>query len=189
MSQQRARIWGSFTSCSEYGATGSSAPEIDETFVLCSHAGMEMELLPGQRLARGVCRHLMALDMMPMTEFVPARGLRVDVIALGPKGEIWIIECKSSRADYMGDHKWQGYLDWCDRYFWAVHRDFPTDLLPLETGLIIADDFDAAIFREAPLTPLAGARRKALTARLARGAMGRLALAIDGDARRDLPFD
>ena len=51
---------------------------------------------------------------------MPTRGLRVDVFALGPKGEFWVIECKSSRADFIADGKWQGYLEWCDRYFWAV---------------------------------------------------------------------
>ena len=44
-------------------------------------------LLPGQRLARGVCRHLASLDFAPLEEFVPERGRRVDVMALGPKGE------------------------------------------------------------------------------------------------------
>ncbi|MEO1794474.1 MAG: MmcB family DNA repair protein, partial [Pseudomonadota bacterium] len=87
------------------------------------------EKRPGQRLARGVCRHLLDLNFVSVEELTPTRGLRVDVMALGPKGEVWVIECKSSRADFTGDHKWQGYLDWCDRFFWAVDGDFPTDLL------------------------------------------------------------
>jgi hypothetical protein len=130
--------------------------------------------LPGQRLARGVCRHLSSLDFAALEEFVPERGRRVDVLALGPKGEIWVVECKSSRADYLGDGKWQGYLDWCDRYFWAVDADFPTDLLPEGTGLIIADDYDAEILRMAPGTRLAPARRTALIRRFARDAARRV---------------
>ncbi|MGX0903477.1 hypothetical protein ACSSV8_002054 [Roseovarius sp. MBR-79] len=130
--------------------------------------------LPGQRLARGVCRHLSSLDFAALEEFVPERGRRVDVMALGPKGEIWVVECKSSRADYLGDGKWQGYLDWCDRYFWAVDADFPTDLLPEGTGLIIADDYDAEILRMAPGTRLAPARRTALIRRFARDAARRV---------------
>ena len=55
-------------------------------------------LQPGQRLARGVSRHMRALGFASLEEFVPTRGLRVDVLALGPKGELWVIECKSSRA-------------------------------------------------------------------------------------------
>ncbi len=129
---------------------------------------------PGQRLARGVARALRALDFVSVEEFVPAPGLRVDLLALGPKGEIWVIECKSSRADYMADQKWQGYLDWCDRFFWAVDADFPTDLLPQGTGLILADAYDAEIIRMSPDTPLAPARRKVMVQKFARHAALRL---------------
>lgn len=131
-------------------------------------------LLPGQLLARGVCRHLAEHGFVSVEEFTPERGRRVDVMALGPKGEIWVIECKSSRADYMGDGKWEGYLDWCDRYFWAVDEAFPTELLPEGTGLIIADAYDAEIIRMAPERKLAGARRTALTRRFAQAAARRL---------------
>ena len=82
----------------------------------------------------GVCRHLRSHDFVSVEELVPVPGLRVDVMALGPKGEIWVVECKSSRADFQSDNKWHGYLDWCDRFFWAVGADFPTDLLPADTG-------------------------------------------------------
>ena len=61
---------------------------------------------PGQRLGRGVCRGLRALDFVCVEELVPAPGLRVDVMALGPKGEVWVVECKSGRADYRADRKW-----------------------------------------------------------------------------------
>lgn len=135
---------------------------------------MPDDLQPGQLLARGVCRHLLSHDFVSVEEFVPERGLRVDVMALGPKGEIWIVECKSSRADFQGDQKWQGYLDWCDRYFWAVDEAFPSELLPAEGGLIIADSYDAEIVRMAPLNSLAPARRKKLTLRIARHSARRL---------------
>src|SRR6056297_4241226 len=98
-----------------------------------------LSLQPGQLLARGVCRLMRSLDFAVLEEFVPGRGKRVDVMALGPKGEVWVVECKSSREDFMSDGKWQGYLDWCDRYFWAVDAGFPLELLPDETGLIMAD--------------------------------------------------
>jgi hypothetical protein len=132
------------------------------------------DLMPGQLLARGVCRHLLNHGFVTVEELVPAPGLRVDVMALGPKGEIWIVECKSSRTDYVSDRKWQGYLDWSDRFFWAVGAEFPVDLLPLETGLIIADGYDAEILRMGPETPLAGARRKVVTQKFARHAALRL---------------
>lgn len=133
-----------------------------------------LPVMPGQRLARGVCRHLRALDFVAIEEFVPAPGLRVDVLALGPKGELWVVECKSGRADFQSDRKWQGYLDWCDRFFWAVDQDFPTELLPADTGLILADAYDAEILRMAPETPLAPARRKVMVQKFARHAALRL---------------
>ena len=130
--------------------------------------------MPGQRLARGVARAMRQFDFVTVEELVPTPGLRVDVMALGPKGQIWIIECKSSRADYLVDRKRQGYLPWCDRFFWAVDGDFPTDLLPAESGLIIADAYGAEIIRMGPDTPLAPARRKMMVQKFARHAASRL---------------
>ena len=135
---------------------------------------MNSSLQSGQLLARGICRHLITHNFNCITEFTPIRGLRVDVIALGPKGEIWIIECKSSRADFQSDTKWQGYLPWCDRYFWAVDSDFDTDLLPYDNGLIIADPYGAEIIRMPIEHKLAAARRKSVTLKFARIAAQRL---------------
>lgn len=132
------------------------------------------DLAPGQLLARGVCRHLLSHGFVSVVELVPAPGLRVDVMALGPRGEIWIVECKSGRADFLSDRKWQGYLPFCDRFFWAVDAEFPTELLPDETGLIIADGYDAEILRIGPEAKLAGARRKAMVQKFARHAALRL---------------
>ena len=134
----------------------------------------DSDLQPGQLLARGVSRHLRGLGFAPLEESVPERGKRVDVIALGPKGEIWVIECKSSRADFQSDQKWQGYLEWCDRYFWAVDTDFPTELLPEGTGLIFADAYDAEIVRMAPEDKLAPARRKKVIQKFAMDSARRL---------------
>lgn len=135
---------------------------------------MNERMQPGQLLARGVCRHLASHGFACIEEFTPERGRRVDVMALGQKGEIWVVECKSSRADFLGDGKWQGYLQWCDRYFWAVDADFPTELLPPDTGLILADGWDAEILRMAPEAQLAGARRRAMIQRFAGVAARRL---------------
>lgn len=134
---------------------------------------------PGQRLARGVCRHLLTHDFASIEEFSPERGKRVDVAALGPRGEIWVIECKSSRADFRSDTKWPGYLDWCDRYFWAVDAEFPLDLLPEDTGIMIADAYAAEIIRMATPRKLPGARRNALIRKFARDAARRLQWAHD----------
>ncbi|RVV99518.1 DNA repair protein MmcB-related protein [Mesobaculum littorinae] len=136
-------------------------------------------LQPGQLLARGVCRHLLGHDFVTVEELVPAPGLRVDVMGLGPKGDIWVVECKSSRADFLSDQKWQNYLPFCDRYFWAVDAEFPVDLLPEETGLIIADAYDAEILRMGPEDRLAPARRKLMVQKFARHA------ALRSQAARD----
>lgn len=137
------------------------------------------QMKPGQLLARGVCRHLNSLDFVSVEELIPTSGLRVDVMALGPKSEIWVIECKSSRTDFVGDAKWQGYLEWCDRYFWAVDEVFPTELLPQETGLIIADAYDAEIIRMGPEDKIAPARRKVMLQKFARHAARRWQAARD----------
>ena len=130
--------------------------------------------MPSQRLARGVARALRALDFVTVDELVPVSGLRVDLMALGPKGEVWVIECKSGRADFRADQKWRAYLEWCDRFFWAVDADFPTELLPEGTGLILADAYDAEVVRMGMETPLAGARRKVMLQKFARHAASRL---------------
>lgn len=133
------------------------------------------DLQPGQLIARGVCRLLASHDFCSLEEFVPTRGLRMDVMAIGPKGELWCVECKSSRADYASDSKWQGYLDYCDRFFWAVGPDFPVELLPDETGLILADAWGGEIVRMPGESKLSGARRKAMTLKLARDTARRYA--------------
>ncbi|MGI3167800.1 MmcB family DNA repair protein [Pseudooceanicola sp. C21-150M6] len=129
---------------------------------------------PGQLIARGVSRLLLSHDFAVLEEFVPTRGLRVDVMGVGPKGELWVVECKSSRADYMSDSKWQGYLEFCDRFFWAVGPDFPVELLPEESGLIIADAWGGEIVRMPSEVKLAGARRKMLMQKIARDGLRRL---------------
>lgn len=115
-------------------------------------------------------------------------GLRVDVMGLGLRGEIWVVECKSGRADFAADRKWQGYLDWADRFFWAVDADFPVEILPEDTGLILADRFDAEILRWGPEVKLAAARRRTLTQDFARAAARRLQARLD-PALRGVPGD
>lgn len=146
-------------------------------------------LQPGQLLARGVARHLRHHGFASLTEFVPAPGLRVDVIAVGAKGEIWVIECKSCRADFQSDSKWQGYVEWCDRFFWCVDQDFPTEILPDQTGLIIADGFDAEILNYGPEQKMAAARRKAVTKKIARNSMQRLQALQDPTPGRKFDLD
>jgi len=104
------------------------------------------------------------------------------VFAVGPRGEIWIVECKSGLADFRSDRKWPGYLDWCDRFLFAVDADFPLEVLPPDAGLLLADGWGAEILRSAPEAKLAPARRKALTLRAARAAATRLRFELDPGA-------
>jgi hypothetical protein len=108
-----------------------------------------------------------------LTEFTTRDGLRMDVLALGPSGELWCVEVKSSRADFLSDRKWDGYLGWCDRFFFAVPEAVPDELLPFEHGLIRADPYGAEILRWGVEAKLAAARRKAMTLQFARTAAQR----------------
>ena len=134
---------------------------------------------PGHRIARGIARLLRSLDHAVLPEFVPAPGLRVDLISLSASGEIWIVECKSSRADLLSDRKWHGYLEWGDRYFWGVEPGFPRDLLPADGGLIVADSYGGEIAHMPPPARLAGARRNRLIRDIARVAALRLQTVSD----------
>ena len=134
---------------------------------------------PAARLARGVCRMLADYGRASLMEFSLATGRRVDVIALAGDGTISIIEIKTTTADFRSDRKWPGYLDYCDRFYFAVPEAFPTDLLPEDHGLIVADAFGANILREAAEARLPPARRRALTLRFAIAAAARLAALND----------
>lgn len=138
-------------------------------------------------VARGVSRLFMRHDLLSIAEVPLGNGRRVDLFALSPKGIITIVEIKVSKADLLGDAKWTDYLDYCDRYFWAVPRGFDLallardSLLPDRTGLIVADRYDAAIIREASSNSLAAARRKVETLRFARRAARRLLSTIEAE--------
>ncbi|GAA4710051.1 MmcB family DNA repair protein [Sphingomonas lutea] len=141
-------------------------------------------------VARGVTRLLCRHDLFAICEIPLPNGRRADLMAIDAKGSLTIVEIKVARADLLGDGKWRDYLDYCDRFFWAVPPGLAHILeeeryLPGEAGLIVADRYDAAIVRDAGHRPLAPARRKAEVLRFARRAARRLAAQIDpslGDA-------
>lgn len=130
-------------------------------------------------ICRGTLRLMAHLGYVGVTEMTLASGRRADIAAIGPSGDIWMIEIKSSVADFKSDHKWREYMDFCDRLTFAVADDFPQDLIPPEAGLIVADAFYGAVIREAPETRLVPARRKAVTLRFARLAAARLSALTD----------
>lgn len=141
---------------------------------------IEPPLPPAAReILRGVQRLLRAHGLESLAEVVLANGRRADVMGISPHGDLWIVEIKSSIADFRSDRKWPDYLDYCDRLFFAVAPDFPVDILPGETGLILADRYDGEIVRQAPDVRLTAARRKAVTLAFARVAAARLMNALE----------
>lgn len=132
------------------------------------------------RVQRGVMRMLRAsFDFCAFAEVPLANGRRADLLGLGPKGEIWIVEIKSSLIDFQVDQKWHHYKDFCDRFFFAKPPELDPDIFPASEGLIVGDAHDAAILRMADETPLPAARRKALTLKLARLGADRIHVLMD----------
>jgi hypothetical protein len=119
-------------------------------------------------VTRGAARLLVGLGYGPVLEVGLPNGRRADIQAIGPKGELVIVEVKSSLEDFRTDRKWAQYQPYCDAFYFAVAPEFPREVLPEGPGLIVADGFGGAILIEAPVVPLAPARRKALTLSLAR---------------------
>ena len=135
-------------------------------------------------LSRGVCRALDQLGYASLVEFPLTNGRRADVLGLGKAGDLLIVEIKSSVADFRADRKWTTYRDFADRLYFAVPAHFPQALIPEECGLMLADQFGAALLREACKTPLNPSRRRALTLRFARIAAARLRRSLDPEAGR-----
>ncbi|WP_397587884.1 MmcB family DNA repair protein [Sandarakinorhabdus limnophila] len=137
---------------------------------------------------RGTCRWLLRAGVNPLAEVPLSGGRRADILGVDAAGRLTLVEIKISLADLRGDRKWPDYLDHCDRFFWAVPAGLPTGDLntpafrPEQTGLIVADRFDAEAVREAPWRPLNPARRKAITLALARRAAHRWLGLVDPES-------
>ena len=134
-------------------------------------------------ILRGVQRLLRDLNFASISELPLANGRRADVIALNAQGAIWIVEIKSSIADFRCDQKWHESRDYCDALFFAVAPDFPSEILPNDTGLIFADAYGGELMRPAPQHALSAARRKAVTMSFAMTAARRLHALADPPAR------
>ncbi len=130
-------------------------------------------------VARGICRLFARNDIWCLPEMPLRNGRRADLMGIDAKGQLIIVEIKVARADLLGDAKWTDYLDYCDRFYWGLAPqldraciDTP-GFLPERCGVIVADGYDAEILRAAATIPLAAARRKVETERLARAALRR----------------
>jgi len=132
-----------------------------------------------QDVARGVSRLLMQEGFSPILEFTLANGRRLDVAALGPDGMVMGVEIKVALADLKGDTKWPEYLEFCERFYFAIPPGFPDEHVPAGTGLIVADRYGGAIVRPSPAWQIHPSRRKAVTLRFAKVAAERLSNALE----------
>jgi hypothetical protein len=138
-------------------------------------------------IRRGTMRLLLDLGLAPLAEVALPNGRRADLVALGPRAELVLVEVKSCREDYLSDQKWPDYLAFADRFYFAVAPDFPLQLLPAAEGLILADRWQGEIVRPAIDRPLDPARRRSLLLRFARLAALRAHALVDPQAALDGP--
>src|SRR3982074_3097 len=125
-------------------------------------------------IARGTARLLRSLGLSCIIECPLPSGRRADLVALNGRGEIWIVEIKSSIEDLRADQKWQDYRMHCDRLFFAFTQDLPCEIFPKETGLIVGDPHGAYMHCEAPEHRLPAPTRKLMTVRFAIAAAQRI---------------
>jgi hypothetical protein len=130
-------------------------------------------------IARGTARLLHAHGFTVVSELALPSGRRADLVGLSMSGEIWIIEVKSSIADFRADRKWQDYRLHSDRLFFATSAEVPCDIFPPDTGLIVADAFGAEFKCQAPEHRLPAATRKSMMLAFGRTAALRLQSLID----------
>ena len=130
-------------------------------------------------IARGTARMLRTLGFSCISELPLPSGRRADLVALNERGEIWIVEIKSSVEDLRADQKWQDYRMHCDRLFFAFTQDLPCEIFPADTGLIIADAYGAHLHCEAPEHRLPAPTRKLMMVRFAMAAAHRIKRLVD----------
>jgi hypothetical protein len=149
---------------------------------------MEAPSFPERALAirRAAARLCLRLNWVPLHEVTLPNGRRADILALCPDGGFVCIEVKSGLRDFLTDQKWWEYREFADHIYFAVDLEFPHEILPLETGLIIVADRSAELIREAPEHKLSAARRTALLRRWALLAGTRLAILEDPAGIADL---
>lgn len=138
-------------------------------------------------VARGTARLLRSLGFSCVAELPLPSGRRADLVAMNEKGEIWIVEIKSSVEDLRADQKWPDYRAHCDRLFFAFTQDLPCEIFPADTGLIVADAYGAHVQCEAPEHRLAAATRKSMMLRFAMTAAYRLNRLHDPQGHAALP--
>ena len=126
------------------------------------------------QIRRGMQRQLIEMRHVTLPELPLRSGRRADIVTLSVKGEIWIIEIKSSIEDFRVDRKWPDYRSFCDRLYFATNRETPPEIFPEDAGLFVADAYGAELLRDAPEHRLSPPARKAMTLNFSRIAAARL---------------
>ena len=139
-------------------------------------------------VARGTARWLRSMGFSCVSELPLPSGRRADLVALNARGDIWIVEIKSSIEDLRADQKWQDYRAHCDRLFFAFTRDLPCEIFPEDTGLIVADAYGAHLHCDAPEHRLPAPTRKVMMLRFAMAAAQRLNRLADPQGHADGEF-
>ena len=137
-------------------------------------------------VARGTARLLRSLGFSCVSELPLPSGRRADLVALNERGDVWIVEIKSSLDDLRADQKWQDYRLHCDRLFFAFTQDLPCEAFPPDTGQIVADAYGAHLHCEAPEHRLAAATRKVMLLRFALAAAQRLNRLADPQGHNEI---
>lgn len=166
--------------CLSPSRIGASVTQDGMPFVLSSAAHPLADGRQSERalmIRRGVQRLMIEHGVAVLPELSLAGGRRADLVAMTRKGDIWIIEIKSSIEDFRVDRKWPEYRLFCDRLFFATHPGVPADIFPEECGFILSDGYGAEILREAPEHRLGAPMRKRMVAAIARAGAMRLTAA------------
>jgi hypothetical protein len=125
------------------------------------------------------------LAFSTVSELPLPSGRRADLVALNARGEVWIVEIKSSLADLRADQKWEDYRQHCDCLFFAFTSELPCEIFPDDVGLIVADAYGAYLQCEAPEHRLPAATRKVMMLRFAQTAAQRLSQLADPAGHSD----
>ena len=136
------------------------------------------------KIQRGVSRMFRTQGFACLPELTLGSGRRADLICIGIKCEIIIVEIKSSVIDFQVDKKWPEYLQHCDQFYFATSPDVPLDIFPQEQGLIVSDGYNAEIIRAAESNKLSASTRKAVLLRYAHDSANRLQDLMDPESIR-----
>src|SRR6201992_2584291 len=130
-------------------------------------------------IARGTARLLRSLGFSCISELPLPSGRRADLVALNERGEIWIVEIKSSIEDLRADQKWQVFCAHCDRLFFAFTQELPPEIFPKDTGLIVADAYGAHMLCDDAEHRMPAPTRKLMTVRFGMAAAVRVTQLVD----------